>query len=178
MEKLRQNCDENAEFIQNFKSGDVSAFNKFCLTHRCFAVSAIKGRCKPNEVEDLVQEAFMKAFKARNSYDPEKSKLSTWLSRIALSIAIDQYRRNKARVKVCQTEEIEKSSTEIVSRTEIYTFIYRRLSEEDANLVRLRFVEDMRYEDIAAALDMQIGTVKSTLCRLRKKMIEWSKDAR
>jgi RNA polymerase sigma-70 factor (ECF subfamily) len=177
MRKLRQNCDETAEFVQKFKSGDNEAFNDFCTTHRYIAKAAVKGRCRPEDIDDLVQEALMKAFKHRSRYDPSKSKLSTWLSRIATSLAIDLYRLNKNRTSSQAIEDTFHAKT-CECKNEGFNKLMSRLSEDEAVLLRLKFVEEMRCEDIANALDMQIGTVKSNLFRLKKKIAGWSSNAR
>lgn len=178
MQKLRQNCDETAEFIQRFKSGDNEAFNKFCITHRYIAKAAVKGKCSPADVDDLVQDALLKAFKHRAKYDPTKSKLSTWLSRIARSLAIDLYRLNKNRRSSYELSESHPSECAIVSKNDNYARIMSRLSEDEIVLVRLKYVEDMKCEDIASALNMQIGTVKSSIFRIKRKIAGWVEDAR
>jgi RNA polymerase sigma-70 factor (ECF subfamily) len=136
--------------------------------------------------EDLTQECFMRAFGALGSYDPSR-KLVSWLLRIARNLTIDHLRRRTA-VTVswdgagdgespwnnmpdpgAPTPEHSAESRELLQAVERSL---ARLSPEYRDIFVLRFVEELSYEEIAQALEIPMGTVKTRIHRARGRMLE------
>lgn len=178
MEKLRRNCAETAEFVDKFKSGDAEAFNLFCKEYRKYVILSIKNKCKRCDIDDIAQDALLKAFKSRANYDPTKSKLSTWVSRLSASVAIDAYRSKKTKIKICEVVEFDKPASIESDKKETIQFIVSRMSSDDIILARLRFLEGMRYEDISEILNIPVGSVKSSVFRLKQRITDWHSNAR
>ena len=136
--------------------------------------------------EDLAQDAFIKVLNHIDKYRPE-FKLSSWLFKIANNVAIDHLRRRQLdTVSVsgsphAVTEaEIDATSFEIpsgdanalqeIESRELGTEIERAigaLRPEYRACILLRHVEDRSYEEIAATLDLPLGTVKTYIHRAR-----------
>jgi len=144
--------------------------------------------------DTLTQECFLKAYKSRESFRGESS-VDTWVYRIAVNLARD-YQRSKRqgfwKRMFSATPETEDETplldsvtdggsgaeAQLLAREEVDQVWYtvRRLSENQREVFVLRYAEDMSLDEIAQALEMQVGTVKSHLNRalttVRKRLEE------
>ena len=146
--------------------------------------------------QTLTQECFLKAYEARSTYRGEAS-LSTWLIRIAINLARD-YRRNRRLDFWRRLFSGGSDATEIAARVpaarstpeqellvkEKVAAVWsaaERLSPQQRAVFVLRFVEEMSLEEIAAATNLKVGTVKVHLFRalgvVRKQMKEWQESS-
>lgn len=139
----------------------------------------------PEDAADVVQEAFLNAYQSLNSFKGD-AEFFTWLYRIAFNAAISLRRKRKAVVSLDGGSD-EKGAAEPEDRSE-YVRVGAALerSEEDAKLMAalgrlspehrvvlvLKDLEGQKYEDIAAVLDVPIGTVRSRLHRARLELRE------
>ncbi len=135
------------------------------------------------ETQDLVQEAFIKSYKALESFNKQYS-FSTWLFKIASNNCIDHLRKRRLKTTSIdvpiQTEDGSLSqdlpddsfSPEKDSlRNELFlsvNSIIDELPEKYKVVINLRHKEDQSYEEIAVALDIPIGTVKARIFRARE----------
>ena len=139
--------------------------------------------------EDLAQDTFIKVLNHIDRYRPE-FKFSSWLFKIANNVAIDHLRRRQldtvsldgapnaqtqdavdaTRLEIADQQE--SALDEIASRElggEIEQAI-ARLRPEYRSCIMLRHVEDRSYEEIAATLDLPLGTVKTYIHRARHEL--------
>jgi RNA polymerase sigma-70 factor, ECF subfamily len=130
--------------------------------------------------ETLTQECFLKAWSARHQFRGDSS-LSTWLTRIAVNLMRDHLRSRslrfwqKTRGSALDVLDISdwlpdgRSSPEslAVARRQVAEVwkAVQKLSAQQRTVFALRFVEEMELDEIAAALDMNLSTVKSHLYR-------------
>jgi RNA polymerase sigma-70 factor, ECF subfamily len=139
--------------------------------------------------EDLAQETFIKVLNHIDRYRPE-FKLSSWLFKIANNVAIDHLRKRTVQTisidgspHAATQAEIEATSFDVEARgesaleevesKELGTSIERaitRLRPEYRSCIMLRHVEGRSYEEIAAMLDLPLGTVKTYIHRARKEL--------
>ncbi len=129
-----------------------------------------------DEAMDAVQETFVKAFQSAARWDGH-AEVAPWLARIAINDCIDRYRRNKRRRTSeeplveehdAQLASGEASPEERVRDREISERIGRALlflPERQRVVFVLRHYNEMSLPEIADALDMSLGTVKSNLHR-------------
>lgn len=133
--------------------------------------------------DDLVMEAFGKAFRHLDQYTPDFA-FSTWLFKIATNNAIDYIRRKKEALslnRTYQNSEGEEMMFEPKSETlnpeekairkqkiKLIRSVVEKLSVRYRMLVELRYFEEKTYDEIAAELDLPIGTVKAQLWRARE----------
>lgn len=165
-------------------AGNQEAYKELMHRHRPAIYHIVFKFVREKEAtDDLVQETFMKAFAALETYRSEY-KFSTWLYRIAANSAIDYLRRQKIK-----TLSIDNPIETADGRSEIEVADYsyhperdmedreKRLSIQEAidslpekyRLVILyRHKEDRSYEEIAEALNIPIGTVKARIFRARE----------
>lgn len=149
-------------------------------------------------VEELVSTVFIKAFERIETYNAECGAFSTWLYNISRYALIDHYRKNKADV-VSIDEEIQhddtrkddtthiqlKSSTpsveEEIERAETSAYVHRLLNtcfaeKKMKEIVKMRYFDNMSYEEISEQLDMPLGTVKTKLFRAKEVMATSAKN--
>jgi len=132
-----------------------------------------------NDAEDIVQDVFIKLYYKLHQFE-EKSKISTWIYRIALNTSIDSQRRfNKWKEKEplhLITEKdlnVPKRNPDEYNSTEIAELLNRaitKLKRPFRTILILRNFEDFTYEDIAEILQITSGTVASRLNRAYTKL--------
>ncbi len=126
--------------------------------------------------EDLVQEAFIRAFNGLKQLR-EPSKFGAWVGTIATNLARDYLKKNK---KIFWTSEIEKnySSSEVSVEDQLMEkeearevrSLLRSLPSEQYQVIILYYYYEMRVEDMASFMKVNVGTVKSRLHRARRKL--------
>jgi RNA polymerase sigma-70 factor (ECF subfamily) len=148
--------------------------------------------------EDLSQDTFIKVLNHIDRYSPE-FKFSSWLFKIANNVAIDHLRKRQLDVismdgasHAATSAEVEATSFDVAVRQEsaleemeakeLGSAIERaiaRLRPEYRSCIMLRHVEGRSYEEIAATLDLPLGTVKTYIHRARhelRRALEGLKD--
>lgn len=182
------------KFIERLKAGEAQAFDDFVIRYSA-NVYALLVRLTEDEEEakDLTQETFLRALKAVKNFRGD-ADLKTWLYRIAVNESRNRFRwwkrRNRSSTFSLDSESNsnEKPLSERISddseTPEMETLRHEReralrqaLRELSANfreVVILRDIEGLTYEEVAAALETNVGTVKSRIARgreeLRKKL--------
>ena len=172
------------QLIRRAQQGDNGAFEELLLLHQkkvynlCLRMSA-----NPDDALDLSQEAFLRAWRSLGQYQFEAS-FSTWLFRLTSNICIDFLRRKKRRQETSLTESYDDSDEgaelsvpdaqpgpeqqAMTNETKIeLARAMEQLSPEHREILQLRVVEDLQYEQIADILGVRVGTVKSRLARAR-----------
>jgi RNA polymerase sigma-70 factor (ECF subfamily) len=136
-----------------------------------------------DDAEDLTIEAFGKAFKYINNYEPEFA-FSTWLFKIANNNAIDFLRKQHTKTISIDSQgrdSDEDSPVQLQSdtpdpeevliskqKTEFLKTIVDELKPRYSKLVHLRYFDEYSYEEIAETLNLPIGTVKAQLFRAKE----------
>jgi len=134
----------------------------------------------PDEADNLTQECFLRAYQNRSSFRGESS-LETWLLRIAVNLARDHARNRKAgfwkRLLGLEDEEDGAAHNvasgeaspeqQLLAREDVRAVweVANQLSQQQRAVFLLRFVEEMELSEIASALGLQVGSVKTHLFR-------------
>jgi RNA polymerase sigma-70 factor (ECF subfamily) len=162
--------------------GDSRAFEPLFTRHKdaIFAM-LIKRAGNSDDVEDLMQEAFTKAFININRYNPSYD-FGAWICTIAKNALVDfnRSRRSKAlnpevniplegRQTAANSPTPEESIINAQQQAQIDKYI-ALLPEDYRQIFTLRFIDEYSYEEIAEALDMKLGTVKTRIFRVRSMM--------
>lgn len=125
--------------------------------------------------EDLAQETFVRAFRALVRYEP-RGKVSTWLFSIAANVARDHWRRQKRQAEVPYEDEALHVEARDLSEGMQVREALLSLSLEQRSVLILRYYHDLSYAEIAEALVIPVGTVRSRihngLERLKGQLLE------
>ncbi len=145
------------------------------------------------DADDLTLEAFGKAFKSLSQYTPDYA-FSTWLFRIATNNCIDFIRKKRAKtvsidnlytnvdgeeVGINIPSETLDPEEKIIEKQKIILMreVVTRLKPHYRTLVELRYFDELSYEEIAAKLDLPLGTVKAKLFRAREFLYDLMKNS-
>lgn len=129
------------------------------------------------DVEDLAQEVFLRLFRALRSFRGE-AMLTTFIYRIIVNVVNDEWRRReRARLEIpaeeCSLRSREPEPGEFLDQQRVARAVeesMRNLSVAERAVLTLFFQEERTYEEIAAILDLPMGTVKTHLHRGRQKL--------
>lgn len=133
----------------------------------------LRGLGAPDAVaEEMAQECLLRLWLRAAEYDAAQGALSTWLYRIARNLHIDRIRRERSWMQVQAAVE-DAAAVEMIERSSAEQFadqarLRQRISElpaVQARLVRMSYFEAKSHSEIAQALGMPLGTVKSHLRR-------------
>ena len=169
------------ELIRESLAGDSHAYGQLVERFQARLYNAMLQVVNSHdEAEDVVQESFVQAYVKLHTFQGH-SKFFTWLYRIAFNNALSRQRRKRNDLSIEQSREITgsdpqdklESPDEPLLREERVALVHRALqllSEEHRSILVLREMEEMSYEDIAAILTINIGTVRSRLSRARNQL--------
>ncbi len=132
------------------------------------------------DAEDTAQEAFTQAFSAINSFRGE-SQFWTWLYRITVNLCLHRRRRAKPCESLDEQEQNDaEEHTDAGAQAVTKLMVERTLDQLSAPLrvvLILRETHDLNYEEIAAVLNIPVGTVRSRLSAARLKFRQLWQDA-
>jgi RNA polymerase sigma-70 factor (ECF subfamily) len=181
--------EKDQNLVQRVQRGDKVAF-EMLFTKYQRRVSRLVSRFVRSEaeVEDIVQESFIKAYRALASFRGD-SAFYTWLYRIAVNTAKNHLvSASKRPISLSQFEKNDDDDfqedifmsdaatpeSELITK-QIAETVNKSMNELPADLreaIMLREIEGMSYEDIADAMGCPIGTVRSRIFRAREAISE------
>ena len=127
----------------------------------------------PDEAYDLLQDLFVKLcsdnFRVLKKYDPERSRLTTWLALIARHMAIDHLRRCK-KMKVSVDTIPEPVAQEKKSEMNGFTLSLNQLPPRQRLIMKLLYEQDMEVREVASLLEITEQTVRSMRHKAVKKL--------
>ena len=180
------------------KQGRESAFRELVRRYERPVFSLIFRMVRDRETaEDLAQDTFVRVLNHIDRYRPE-FKFSSWLFKIANNLTIDHLRKRQldtvsiegsphaasaaeAEATSLDVQSLGESPLDELESRELGTAIERaiaRLRPEYRSCILLRHVEGRSYEEIAATLDLPLGTVKTYIHRARHELREALEDLR
>ena len=188
----------DADVVALAQQGRERAFRELVRRYERPVFSLVYRMVRDREAaEDLAQDSFVKVLNHIDRYRPE-FKFSSWIFKIANNVAIDYLRKRQLDTvsmdgspHAATASEVEASSFELADRQEtaldeleareLGTAIERaiaRLRPEYRSCIMLRHIEGRSYEEIAATLDLPLGTVKTYIHRARNELRAALQDAR
>ena len=126
-------------------------------------------------LDDVVQETFMKIWKAHNTFSGQ-AQFKTWVYRVAVNSAIDYLRRQKRRALMIVDADVDQQATptnDLVAKRDLVQKGLQRLSIAHRTVLVLFSLEGLTIDEIATVLETAPGTVKSRLHHARKNMQEF-----
>jgi len=170
----------DAETVKRVLAGDADAFRLLVDRHgRVLHRVAFRITGSADDAEDVVQEAFIRAYRQLASYDG-RAAVSTWLHRITVNCALDLLRSRQRRPEDSGREETLMSHHESGSPqerqargTEIRNAVARAmesLSTNERTAFVLRHFEGMSIDEIGRALGTKVNATKHTVFRAVQKL--------
>jgi RNA polymerase sigma-70 factor (ECF subfamily) len=176
---------DDLPLVRRTLEGDERAFTEL-VRHYEGTLYRLAWRMLRNheEARDVVQETFLRVFRALGSYDQER-KFSTWILRIATNLCIDRYRRRRIKWVSIDESEADEDRPSIIlveprggpDRDHGETALVDRLDELVQRLpaiyrtiIELRYKQQLAYEEVAEVLDVPLGTVKARLHRAHRHL--------
>jgi len=176
--------DGDALLVERCLSGEDSAWEDLVKVHtkRVYSI-CYRFTGSDSSAQDLTQEVFLRIFRTLKSFRAGEGSFVVWLSRLTRNLLIDHYRRTRSERVTDSIEEqipLLEEKTAVTSRTdsmlagreasELLQAALQKLSPELRETVILRDIEEMEYREIAQALNVPEGTVKSRLNRGRAEL--------
>jgi RNA polymerase sigma-70 factor (ECF subfamily) len=181
--------------IERVQAGDMKAAEAIFRRYHAPIYGLVSRMMRKGpETEDLVQDVFLKTFKGIGGFKGASS-FKTWLYQIATNTCLNQLARAERKYIHDSLEQSTGDDGELTwgerlassdpqpEETALAAEVFRRvdeaidkLSPEFKAVLILRDMHDFTYDDMARALDLNIGTVKSRLARARKQVQQWIGD--
>ena len=178
--------EQEAAVIRAVLNGDVNAFETLVKEYEKNVYNlALRMTGNSEDASDMSQEAFIKAYNSLSSFRGD-SKFSVWLYRIVSNVCLDYLRSRTRKPTVSlstENDDGEDVELDIADETQSPEVLLDRSLTRDAvrrglaslppdhrEILLLREIQGLSYEEIAAALNLEAGTVKSRIFRARKKL--------
>lgn len=173
----------DAAMVSRAQRGDVGAFEVLARRHGS-AITNYLSRFMPDEddVEDLFQEVFLKAYLNLSRFEASRGSFRAWLFRIAANASLDELKRRRrseakreaaAELWTEMAEEIPVPDNERQAGADLRSAL-QSLPDTERQVILLSFYHDLKYREIAGILDVPLGTIKSrmrsAMSRLRQKV--------
>lgn len=182
--KPEQSADADKQLVARVQKGDRRAFDLLVIKYQKRIIAlAYRFVNDSMEAQDIAQESFIKAFKAAPGFRGD-SAFYTWLYRITINTA-KNYLQSRGRRTPLQDVNVDDdeqfimdsnfennaSPEALIQRDQLKDVIFKcmsQLPDELQQAIKLREIDGMSYEDIAAVMDCPIGTVRSRIFRARE----------
>ena len=181
--------DIDQQLVERVQRGDKAAFDLLVIKYQRKIFRLLSRLIRdPGEVEDVAQEAFIKAYRALPNFRGD-SAFYTWLYRIAINTAKNWLVSQGRRAPTTTETDIEEAETfddgehlrdlntpdAMLLTRQVADAVNRaieRLPEELRTAIVLRELEGLSYEEIAETMNCPIGTVRSRIFRAREAIAE------
>lgn len=178
--------EQEASIVRKVLGGDANAFETLVLEYEKNVYNiALRMTGNSEDAADMTQEAFIKAYNSLQSFRGD-SKFSVWLYRIVSNVCLDFLRSKNRRPTVSLSVEDddgedaqldvadESQSPELLLDRKLTRDSVRRgldsLPPDYRQILLLREIQGLSYDEIAQALSLEVGTVKSRIFRARKRL--------
>lgn len=168
--------DEIQKLAKGWAKGDKEAFSALYDHYIDSIFKFIYFKVKNEHAEDLTELVFIKAWENRSKYKSKLGTFSSWLYTIARNTVIDHYRVFKefSELHDYLPDESESSNPKLIAQEKINAEKLReainKLPEAYRDILLLRFIEDMEYEEIANMLGKSEGSIRITQFRAIKEL--------
>ncbi len=182
--KSNESQPSDEDLIERFQRGDLYAFDLIVKRYKDQLLNFIyRFVGNQEEAEDIIQETFLRVYRKRKAYK-RIAKFSTWIYTIAGNLARTELRRRKRRKLFSVTDlgyedrdyeisdEGHSPEREVdgVMQEEIIQKAIEKLSPKFREVIVLRDVQELSYEEISKIINVPIGTVKSRVNRGRLRL--------
>lgn len=184
--------DDDQLLIKKILKGKKSSFEELMKKYNKRIFGFIYRMVRDEEVAvELTQDFFIKIYRVLSRYNFEY-KFSTWAYRICYNLVIDHIRKNQAYVESLDSDTVtvkqmvdsdnyvSEDGFEILARTEVrdYTWdVVNRIPLKYRELILLRYIQGLKYDEIADITELPVGTVKNRIFKAKEILkMEIEKD--
>lgn len=152
-----------------WQSGDAAAFEAlFREFERLVFKNAYLITGTREEAEDILQEVFVSVWRSRQTFDPNKGKVTTWLHKITVNKCLERRRKKKLPSVSLESLGLPEThlSDEVLESKQEYERLIETMNSLDTKhraVLVLRYFDDLSYEEIAQTVGVPLGTVKSRI---------------
>jgi len=169
----------DGELAERAATGDARAYEQLVVRYQRLVYHILWSRGgEPQEIEDMAQETFMRAWERLHTFDPTQS-FKAWIARVATNLAIDYHRARSRRPTLVELPDEETTPLQadaadpvlVAQNLDDQRRLLRALQEVPPlyrQALVLRFVEDLPNDEIATALGLPLGSVKTRIFRGRE----------
>lgn len=178
--------EQEAAIVRKVLGGDANAFETLVLEYEKNVYNiALRMTGNSEDAADMTQEAFIKAYNSLQSFRGD-SKFSVWLYRIVSNVCLDFLRSRNRRPTVSlsvEDDDGEDAQLDVADESQSPELLLdRKLTRESVRrgldslppdyrqILLLREIQGLSYDEIAQALGLEVGTVKSRIFRARKRL--------
>lgn len=178
--------EQEAAIVRKVLGGDANAFETLVLEYEKNVYNiALRMTGNSEDAADMTQEAFIKAYNSLQSFRGD-SKFSVWLYRIVSNVCLDFLRSKNRRPTVSlsvEDDDGEDAQLDVADESQSPEHLLdRKLTRESVRrgldslppdyrqILLLREIQGLSYDEIAQALGLEVGTVKSRIFRARKRL--------
>ena len=187
---INKNVLSDEELIGQFQNDNIYAFEEIVKRYKNRLLNfAYRFFGNIEDAEDIVQETFLKVYKHKNKYR-NIAKFSMWIYAITRNIAISEINRKKRKkllpINIIKYEDKEfeisdkdkgpEEKTDCILIEEMIQNAINNLSFKFREVVILRDIQELSYQEISNIINIPEGTVKSRLNRARLKLQELLSD--
>ncbi len=180
------NDKTDEELIKEFQNGDINSYNHLVFRYKDKLFNYIYQFVRDIDLaEDLLQDTFLKLYTHKNSYK-EVAKFSTWIYTIAGNFAKTELRKFKRRKTYSHSDlsfddrefiikDISETPSDIIIKKGLNDNLNKCLSLlpiKFRNIIILRDIQELSYDEISTIVELPLGTVKSRINRARLKLYE------
>ena len=166
----------DGELVARAQRGDLDAFADLVRRHEAMAVRVASVVCGSGGAEDAAQEGFVRAYRSLHRFDTRRP-FRPWLARIVANVAKNRVRSEQRHLQLALREPgtgtapvVAADAAIAAERRAVLADALGRLPERDRLVLVYRWFEDMTEREIADALGVRPGTVKSRLSRAMARL--------
>lgn len=166
---LRDPLQVSAEVVLEIPHSDFGAGERCSHIHGP-SVALAASLCGGSDLgAELAQEALLRAYRDWSRVSALE-RPGTWVRRVTVNLAIDAHRRHVSEQAALTRVGTQPSTADGYGVDDRFWVLVRALPERQGVVTALRFVDDLSIEEIAAVLEVSVGTVKSTLFAARRSL--------
>ena len=172
------------DLIEKWQSGDMGAFEALFQQYNGLVFkSAYLMTNNKEEAEDILQEVFVTVWKRRNTFNPAKGKLTTWLHRITVNQSAMKHRRKQPvclslekmteegfRLQQAENSELPDEALAVKQEHGKLIKALNSLDDKHCPVLVLRYFNELTYDEIGKVLSIPLGTVKSRINQALKSL--------
>lgn len=165
--------------VAQARGGDASAFEELVRTYEAPVYRLVLRMCggRAEDAQEVAQEAFLAAWRGLPRFRGQ-CRFSSWLYKLTANAAVDHLRREKRRPAAVPLENAGEPADphtpqEELERRELHRAVQQaldRLTPEHREVLLLRQMQGLSYQEIGAALSLEEGTVKSRISRAKRQL--------